>query len=109
MPKNNYLINLQREFKRRIEHTVPLCYACIALALHREYGWGFTRINRLFVASQDIWSLIGVNGDWDKDIDMVQMCLDETGIECRSAVEQERAEREKNKRANKKKSYRKGT
>lgn len=104
MPKNNYLINLQREFKRRIERTVPLCYACIALALRREYGWGFTRINRLFVASQDIWQ-----ESLDKNIDMVQMCLDETGIECRSAVEQERAEREeeiKNKRANKKKSYR---
>lgn len=105
MGKNNYLINLQREFKRRIEHTVPLCYACIALALHREYGWGFIRINRLFVASQDIWQ-----ESLDKNIDMVQMCLEETGIECRSAVEQERAKRdEKNKRADKKKPYRKGT
>ena len=104
MGKNNYLINLQREFKRRIEHTVPLCYACIALALHREYGWGFIRINRLFVASQDIWQ-----ESLDKNVDMVQMCLDETGIECRSAVEQERSEREENKRANKKKPYRKGT
>ena len=104
MGKNNYLINLQREFKRRIEHTVPLCYACIALALHREYGWGFTRINRLFVASQDIWQ-----ESLDNGVDMVQMCLEETGIECCSAVEQERAEREKNKRADKKKSYRKGT
>ena len=104
MGKNNYLINLQREFKRRIEHTVPLCYACIVLALHREYGWGFTRINRLFVASPDIWQ-----ESLDKNIDMVQMCLEETGIECRSAVEQERAKREENKRADKKKSYRKGT
>lgn len=88
MAKNNYLINLHRELKRRIEHTVPLCYACIALALHREYGWGFTRINRLFVASQDIWG-----ESLDRGIDMVEVCLEETGIECRSAAEQERAKR----------------
>ena len=98
MAKNNYLINLQREFKRRVEHVVPLCYACIALALHREFGWGFSRIHRLFVVSQDIW-----DESMERDIDMVQMCLEETGIECRSPAEQERAEREERQRANKKK------
>ena len=56
------------------------------------------------MASQDIWQ-----ESLDNGVDMVQMCLEETGIECRSAVEQERAEREENKRADKKKSYRKGT
>ena len=92
MAGNKQYIRMVKEFRRRVEHIVPQCYACIALALHREFGFGFTRINRLFVRSQEIW-----NESIERDIDMVQMCLDETGIECRSAVEHDHIQ-EKNKR-----------
>ncbi len=90
MAGNKQYIRMVKEFRRRVEHIVPQCYACIALALHREFGWGFTRINRLFVSSQEIW-----NESIERDIDMVQMCLDETGIECRSAVEHDHLQGER--------------
>lgn len=81
MAKNNKLINSMREIARRnrnnnisqaAEDLTPHVYAAIAIALHRTCGWGFTRINRLFVESQRIWE--ADNGD------MIDQCERETGI-----------------------------
>ena len=78
MGKNNYLINKYKMLYKKIEQITPEVYAGIALALHRKCGWGYKRINDLFVESQTIWDEC-INSD----INMVEMCEKETGIELR--------------------------
>lgn len=79
MAKNNVLINayreMERKLKRQIEQITPEVYAGLALALHRKHGWGFKRINDLFIESQTIW-----NECVHSDLNMIQMCEDETGV-----------------------------
>ena len=75
MAKNNKLVNQYKEMYKQINRITPKVYAALALALHREYGWGYTRINRAFAASQDIWDESN-----ERDIDMIKMCEEETGI-----------------------------
>ena len=94
MAKNNALINMYRdlqkrnkELQREILKVTPEVYAGIALALHRESGWGFTRINRLFTSSQYIWDECN-----EKGIDMSKLCLDETGVDVRLRTEEDNEE-----------------
>lgn len=78
MAKNNYLINKYKMLYKKIEQITPEVYAGIALTLHRKYGWGYKRINDLFEESQIIW-----NECINSDINMLEMCEKETGIELR--------------------------
>jgi len=78
MGKNNNLINKYKMLYKKIEQITPEVYAGIALALHRKCGWGYKRINDLFEESQIIW-----NECINSDINMVEMCEKETGIEPR--------------------------
>lgn len=78
MGKNNNLINKYKMIYKKIEQITPEVYAGIALALHRKCGWGYKRINDLFEESQIIW-----NECINSDINMVEMCEKETGIELR--------------------------
>lgn len=78
MGKNNNLINKYKMLYKKIEQITPEVYAGIALTLHRKYGWGYKRINDLFEESQIIW-----NECINSDINMVEMCEKETGIELR--------------------------
>lgn len=78
MGKNNSLINKYKMLYKKIEQITPEVYAGIALTLHRKYGWGYKRINDLFEESQIIW-----NECINSDINMVEMCEKETGIELR--------------------------
>lgn len=82
MAKNQKLINSMLQIARRnradqiaqaSEDVTPIVYAGIALALHRECGWGFKRINRVFALSQRYWEEYG-------NEDMIKLCEDETGI-----------------------------
>lgn len=82
MAKNNKLINNLNEIARRnrenmimeaSDRLVPHVYAAIAIALHRQCGWGFTRITKVFAESQRLWTELG--GD-----NMVELCEKETGI-----------------------------
>ena len=89
MAKNNALINMYRDLQQRnkelineIEQTTPKVYAGIALALHLEYGWGFKRINRVFMRSQKIWNVCDEN-----EVDMIPLCLEETGIDLKVGTE----------------------
>lgn len=81
MPKNNTLINQYRHLAHQVQNITQSVYAGIALTLHRQYGWGHKRINDLFAGSQEIW-----NECVQRGIDMIEMCAEETGIECRAAV-----------------------
>ena len=78
MGKNNNLINKYKMLYKKIEQITPEVYAGIALTLHRKYGWGYKRINDLFEESQVIW-----NECINSDINMLEMCEKETGIELR--------------------------
>ena len=78
MAKNNYLINKYKILYKKINQITPEVYAGIALALHRKCGWGYKRINDLFEESQVIW-----NECINSDINMMEMCEKETGIELR--------------------------
>ena len=78
MGKNNNLINKYKMLYKKIEQITPEVYAGIALTVHRKYGWGYKRINDLFEESQIIW-----NECINSDINMMEMCEKETGIELR--------------------------
>ena len=82
MAKNNSLINRYKEMYRKIQNITPEVYAGIALALHRKYGWGYKRINDLFCESQKIWEEC-----IQTDMQMAQMCFEETGIDVQRKVE----------------------
>ena len=76
MGKNNYLINREKQLRRREEKLVPQIYACLAIALHRKYGFGFKRLNDTFLYSQRLWEAYS-----DAGVDMLVACEVETGIE----------------------------
>ena len=66
MGKNNKLINSLNEIARRnrsqnvataADQMVPQIYTAIAIALHRTHGFGYKRINDIFVESQHIWRI----------------------------------------------------
>lgn len=61
--------------KAKIDGITPQVYAALAIALHRKYGFGYKRIQELFSLSGEIWQDC-INGD----VNMIQMCLEETGI-----------------------------
>ena len=86
MAKNNKQVNQYKEMYKQINQITPKVYAALALALHREYGWGYTRINRAFSVSQDIWDESNERG-----IDMIKMCEEET---CITIMDKNAAERE---------------
>ena len=84
MEKNNRLINSINAIARRkqqenvgkaADQMVPQIYAAMAIALHRTYGFGYDRINRVFVESQHIWEEFVGAGD-----EMIELCETETGI-----------------------------
>lgn len=91
MAKNNKLINSMREIARRnrqlnveiaTEDVTPYVYAGIAIALHRQCGWGHKRINNIFMESQRLWESYGG--------DMIDLCETETGIKIRNQAQAER-------------------
>lgn len=83
MAKNNYLIENMKRLQKTINNITPQVYAGIAIALHRKHGWGYKRINDLFCESQIIW-----NECVQADVNMMQMCLDETGIDVQRKVDE---------------------
>jgi hypothetical protein len=94
MAKNNKLINSLNEITRRncsqnvataADQMVPQIYAAIAIALHRTYGFGYKRINDVFVESQHIWESYAGDG-----AGMVKKCEEETGVTVCSPEEAQR-------------------
>ena len=84
MKRNERLLNSLKEIARRNrnenimkasnEMVTPI-YAALAIALHREFGFGYERINRVFNRSQEIWTSFVGTGE-----DMVKKCEEETGV-----------------------------
>lgn len=83
MAKNKAFIEQMKRLQRNINNITPEIYAGIALALHRKHGWGYKRINDLFCESQEIWNECVASSK-----NMMQMCLEETGIDVERKVEE---------------------
>lgn len=88
MRKNNAFIEkmkkaaqAEKHFRNEVNDLTPKIYAAIALALHRTEGFGYSRINRVFSESQAIWQ-----DSITDDRNMLQICLDETGIDVQAKV-----------------------
>jgi len=64
---------LREAFNKEVTNIVPAVYSSIALALSRNWGFGYERINRLFLQSQEIWDELGTDN-------MIDLCERETGI-----------------------------
>ncbi len=79
MAKNNDLINRYKILNQKVRNIVPEVYASVALVLSREYEWTYEQINDFFGETQAVWQEYS-----DSKMDMIQACLEETGIELRS-------------------------
>ena len=84
MGKNNRLINSMKalakqnqakNFAKASDEMVPVIYAAMALALHSTCGFGYKRINDVFVESQRIWEKFAGTPD-----EMIKLCKEQTGI-----------------------------
>ena len=63
----------KQKLKEEVNNLVPGVYASLAIALHRNWGWGFKRINLLFSQSQRIWEDLGTDN-------IIELCEKETNI-----------------------------
>ena len=63
----------KQKLEEEVKNLVPGVYASLAIALHRNWGWGFKRINRLFSQSQQIWEDLGTDN-------IIELCEKETNI-----------------------------
>ena len=79
MAKNNKLIEQYKFMYKKIKNITPEVYAAVALVLSREYEWTYEQINDFFAETQAVWQEYS-----DSKMDMIQACLEETGIELRS-------------------------
>ena len=63
----------KQKLEEEVKNLVPGVYASLAIALHRNWGWGFKRINQLFSQSQRIWEDLGTDN-------IIELCEKETNI-----------------------------
>ena len=82
MGKRNPFIEQERRYKRIIKELTPQIFASFIIAMHRCYGFGFKRCLRVLIMTQDIWNEAKENGIEQ----LIQTCMDETGIDIMSAV-----------------------
>lgn len=79
---NRNLTKLLAKMERHCREITPSVYACIAIALHRKYGWGYKRISDLFNESQAVWNECILS-----DESMAEMCERLTGIDVQMRIE----------------------
>lgn len=80
MAKNNQVIELAKakaRLEKEIKLVVPEVYACFCKALY-DRGWNPEDIEDLFCDTQRLW-----NENLDMMDNMIDWCLETTGIECR--------------------------
>lgn len=79
MSKNNRLIEHYKKIYKpmydQIQQITPKVYASVAIAMHRK-GYEFEEIENIFADSQAIWTEC-----LQLDVNMLQMCKNETGID----------------------------
>lgn len=72
---NKRLINQCKAMYQQINQITPSIYSAMAISLHR-HGVAFEDIESIFAESQIIWTECV-----QKDINMPEMCFQETGID----------------------------
>lgn len=77
MSKNNSLINAMKAYRKQFDLMIPKIYAAFCIAMHEE-GWGYTRLSRVLLRSQELWIEAEQTGE-----DMCERCLRETNIDVR--------------------------
>lgn len=75
MRKRNPYFEQEKRYQRMIKEMVPKIYAAFALALHRQHGFGYTRILRILVETQELW-IAQARGEYD----IIKLCEEETGL-----------------------------
>ena len=73
---NRAFIEQEKRYRQKINDLAPTIYAAFCIALHREFKFGFERILRVLIESQDLWHE-AANGS----LDIVKLCSDEVGID----------------------------
>ena len=71
---NKALVNRYKAMYKQINLITPEIYASMAIMLHRK-GFSTEEIEDMFALSQEIW-----NECIDRDVNMIQRCLEETGV-----------------------------
>lgn len=72
---NKRLINQCKAMYQQINQITPSIYSAMAISLYR-HGVAFEDIESIFAESQNIWTECV-----QKDINMPEMCFQETGID----------------------------
>lgn len=78
MPNKPY-IEQEKRFRRKVNEMAPKIYAAFAIALHRHFGFGYERILRVLIESQELWRESAYGG-----LDIIQLRSDEVGIDMMS-------------------------
>ena len=71
----------QQARQRAINELTPKIYSAFAVSLHRNYGFGFTRILRALADTQMLWM-----DDISGGESIMDVCQRETGINMMSAI-----------------------
>ena len=75
MAKRNPYFEQEKRYRRMVHEMVPQIYAAFALVLHRQHGFGYTRIMRVLYETQELWQAHA-----RKELDIVKVCEEETGL-----------------------------
>ena len=76
-PREKLIIKAENDLFEEVRKQTNIQYCAAGLALSRHWGWGTTRIDRLFELSTDVWQECGES----LELSMLKMLEDETGIE----------------------------
>ena len=68
-------------FQRKVTEITPTIYASFILALHRRCGMEYDDLVEILSETQNIW-----HESVDNNVDVTQMCYDETDIDIMSSV-----------------------
>lgn len=68
-------------FQRKVIEITPTIYASFILALHRRCGMEYDDLVEILSETQTIW-----HESFDNNVDVTQMCYDETDIDIMSSV-----------------------
>ena len=78
MARRNQFVEQELRYRRLVHEMVPKIYAAFAISLHRNYGFGYKRIERILQDTHYYWN--------NQPHEIVQMCSDEVGINMVSAM-----------------------
>lgn len=73
---NRQYVEQEKRYRKLVRETVPVVYAAFAIAIHREFGFGYKRILRVLALTQKYW-----RDHADGYMDIIKVCSEELGID----------------------------